>query len=337
MITKKVRRQIINNIISIEGGYVDDKHDSGGKTKFGITAAVAAKHGIGDVKTLSRDQAYAIYRSDYWDQVGGDEILRYSEDVAAKLFDIAVSMGVGRASEFLQVSLNGLNQQQRLYPDLKVDRDIGKKTLAALRAYFAYRKEPGVSVLLKALLSQQGAFYMDLAQRRPKDQRFLYGWLDKRVSLPPVSAAPAPKPIPHKQGSKLQEDDMYSPARYSPDNDPMQQPPPDGYVVDEITGQQLPYWNTQRDRFEKSKDSAFAAWIKQEHEKVLRANGKPSLKSKIIAAGVSMAGSGIATLAAMYGFNIDAETLVAVASTVLFGGGSAVAIMRKWFTTKFLY
>ena len=38
-----------------------------------------------------------------------------------------------------------------------------------------------MTVMLRMLDAQQGAFYMDLAERRPKDERFVYGWFLHRV------------------------------------------------------------------------------------------------------------------------------------------------------------
>ena len=39
-------------------------------------------------------------------------------------------------------------------------------------------------ILLNCL---QGAYYVDLAERREKDQRFMYGWLTHRVAAQVLS------------------------------------------------------------------------------------------------------------------------------------------------------
>lgn len=57
------------------------------------------------------------------------------------------------------------------------------RTLAALRAYLAKRGTEGETVLLKALNCLQGERYIDIAERRPKDEEFVYGWLRARVAL----------------------------------------------------------------------------------------------------------------------------------------------------------
>ena len=88
-------------------------------------------------------------------------------------------MGIGRAAEFLQRSLNALNNQGKLYADLVVDRDLGPSTLYALGAFMKHREEV---VLYRALNCLQGAFYIELSERRQKDERFVYGWLLNRVN-----------------------------------------------------------------------------------------------------------------------------------------------------------
>lgn len=42
---KNLKREIIDEIIRVEGGYVNDPADSGGETNFGVTVAVARAHG----------------------------------------------------------------------------------------------------------------------------------------------------------------------------------------------------------------------------------------------------------------------------------------------------
>jgi lysozyme family protein len=90
-------------------------------------------------------------------------------------------MGVGRAAEFLQRSLNALNSGGTLFADLTVDRDIGPSTMRALSAYMQHRGALGELVLHRALNSLQGAFYIELVERRQKDEAFIYGWLLNRV------------------------------------------------------------------------------------------------------------------------------------------------------------
>ncbi len=58
---------------------------------------------------------------------------------------------------------------------------IGDVTLKALDAFFAVRgKGSGEAVLLRALEALQGERYLWLAERRPANEAFLYGWLANR-------------------------------------------------------------------------------------------------------------------------------------------------------------
>lgn len=170
------------HLIMLEGGYVDDPMDSGGKTKYGITESVAREHGYhGSMKDLSLEKAKEIYRKDYWDALCLDDVSEYSYDIAYELFDTGVNMGVVRATKFLQRSLNVLNNRQSYYDDLSVDGVMGNKTITAFNAYMEKRKTS--MVLLRMLNCLQGAFYIDLAERREKDERFIYGWFLNRISL----------------------------------------------------------------------------------------------------------------------------------------------------------
>lgn len=174
-----MKERIINAIIDVEGGYVNDPNDSGGETNFGITVQVARANGYtGDMRDMPREVAFDIYAAKYWDAVRADELVELSEIVADEVVDTAVNMGAGRAIKFLQRALNVLNTQGKLYPDLTVDGAIGPATINALRGYLSTRNE---LVLSRALNCLQGAFYIELAERREKDERFVYGWLRNRV------------------------------------------------------------------------------------------------------------------------------------------------------------
>ena len=101
--------------------------------------------------------------------------------MAAELFDTGINMGSGTATGFLQRALNALNRNGRDYADLKVDRRIGPATLLALHTFFRKRGSSGEAVLLKAVEALQGAHYVRLAETRPSQEAFLYGWLANRI------------------------------------------------------------------------------------------------------------------------------------------------------------
>ena len=129
---------------------------------------------------MLRGTAVKIYSARYWDKVRADDLFALSACVCAEVVDTSVNMGPGRAGKFLQRSLNVLNKRGSLYRDLAVDGAIGKATILALRAYLDNRDE---ETLVKALNCLQGAYYITLAERREKDERFVYGWFKNRVKL----------------------------------------------------------------------------------------------------------------------------------------------------------
>ncbi|EQB13520.1 hypothetical protein L288_02470 [Sphingobium quisquiliarum P25] len=174
---------LIDEVIAREGGYSNHPADLGGPTRFGITQAVARANGYaGDMKVMPRTVAETIYRRVYWERPGYAFVAEMAPRLAAELLDTAVNMGPGTATGFLQRALNAFNRNQQDYPDLKVDRRIGARTLAALRAFLALRgKKGGEAVLLKAVDILQGERYLSLAELRPANEAFLYGWFANRI------------------------------------------------------------------------------------------------------------------------------------------------------------
>lgn len=176
---------IIDGIIRTEGGYANDANDSGGETKFGITVAVARANGYtGAMRDLPLDVAREIYRQKYVVAPGFDKILSISQVIAEELVDTGVNMGPQTAVKFLQRALNAFNSRGKIHPDLKVDGDCGAKTVAALSAYLVYRKrQDGERVLFTALNVLQGARYIELAESRPTQEDFIFGWIRSRVMV----------------------------------------------------------------------------------------------------------------------------------------------------------
>jgi len=173
---------LIEGLIDREDGYVDHPADRGGPTRWGITQAVARRQGyMDDMRHLPRSDAAAIYRRLYWIKPGFDRIAERAPALAAELFDTGVNMGTGTATAFLQRALNALNREACDYPDLAVDRRVGAATLAALDAFLRKRGVDGENVLLRAIEALQGAHYIQIAEARPSQEAFVYGWLSSRI------------------------------------------------------------------------------------------------------------------------------------------------------------
>jgi len=174
---------LIEGLLEREGGYVNHPADKGGPTCFGITEAVARAHGYaGSMKQLPRPDAMQIYRRLYWLRPRFDDVAKRSARLAAELFDTGANMGPAVATTFLQRALTALNRNGGDYPDLVPDGRIGEQTLAALDAFLGQRgRAGGETVLLRALEALQGERYLRLAERRPANEAFLYGWLANRI------------------------------------------------------------------------------------------------------------------------------------------------------------
>jgi len=174
--------QLIDEVIEREGGYVNHPADRGGATNWGITRAVARQNGYqGHMRDLPRSEAADIYRRLYWIEPKFNGIAVSAPKLAAELFDTGINMGTGTATGFMQRALNALNRNQRDFADLAVDRRIGPVTLNALRAFLHKRGRSGESVLIKAVEALQGAHYLRLAEAKPSQEAFVYGWLHNRI------------------------------------------------------------------------------------------------------------------------------------------------------------
>lgn len=148
-------QQIFDRLIGHEGGYVNDPQDPGGETNWGITKRTAMANGYtGNMKTMTRQQAYEIYRRAFW--------LRYNceqmpDAVAYQFFDAAVNHGFGNASRMLQRAVGVLD-----------DGIIGKYSLEAIN------RNP-ISDTLMVLNGERLNFYT----RLKNFDRFGKGWVNR--------------------------------------------------------------------------------------------------------------------------------------------------------------
>lgn len=174
--------EVIAEVIAKEGGYSNHPADRGGPTMWGITEQVARANGYhGAMPDMPKSVAERIYRKTYVIEPRFDQIGYRSAAIAAELTDTGVNMGTAVAAMMLQRALNALNRQGQDYPDLLADGKIGPATLAALEKYIAKRGKEGEAVMVKALNCLQGERYIDIAEKRPANEAFVYGWLRSRV------------------------------------------------------------------------------------------------------------------------------------------------------------
>jgi lysozyme family protein len=176
--------KMIDATIGKEGGYSNHPADRGGPTRWGITERVARANGYsGDMRTLPRDTAVLIYKTEYAIKPGFAAVAAVHTAVGEELFDTGVNMGPDVPARWFQEWLNALNRNGRDYPDIKEDGDIGPATLRAFQSLLRVRGADGAKVMLRGLNASQGERYKQLARSRTANEAFVFGWLANRVGL----------------------------------------------------------------------------------------------------------------------------------------------------------
>lgn len=177
----------IARTLPLEGGLVDNPHDPGGITDFGLSlrwalAEVAAHPeelalldvdhdgdvDRQDIRGLTADAAADLYYSTWWRR--GFYWRLQPPIVGWKAFDIAVNTGPRRAGLILQQSLVAIGL------GVTVDGAVGPQTFQAVAGENA--RDQG-HALLSAMRDQQAAFYRGLAAAKPELGIFLTGWLNR--------------------------------------------------------------------------------------------------------------------------------------------------------------
>jgi lysozyme family protein len=141
-----------------EGRYVNNPADPGGPTKYGITQADMP--GV-PISLISEQDAVEYYREHYWKP---DFSQIENQDVANKIFDMGVNLGVGEAVRLLQRAL-GLNP---------VDGVFGPNTLAAVNN--------AGDAILGPYKQQLVQHYEAIVAAKPQEAVFLNGWLARANS-----------------------------------------------------------------------------------------------------------------------------------------------------------
>lgn len=142
------------HVVGLEGGYVNDPHDPGGETIYGITKRDHPDLWANGRPTL--EQAQARYRAEYWDACRCDSLPNPYDLI---VFDAAVNQGPVQAVMMLQKAL-------RLTPD----GQVGPLTIAGCQNA---GKEGPALVLTERAMRYIGTRNFD---------RFGRGWL-KRLFL----------------------------------------------------------------------------------------------------------------------------------------------------------
>ena len=161
-------REIAEEIVSREGGFVNDPDDPGGATNFGVTIHTMRRLGLDldrdgdvdvrDVRQLSRTQAIDIFIKHYFDR---PRIAELPAALHASVFDMYVNAG-GNAIKILQRLLNAMGQP------CTVDGALGPQSIAAARAVFAAAPDH----LVDAYGIARRNYYFRIADNRPASRKY---------------------------------------------------------------------------------------------------------------------------------------------------------------------
>lgn len=159
--------EFIDRVLDDEGGFTKDPADNGNWTggKQGVGLLKGTKFGIAantyptlDIANLTREEAVAIYRRDWWNALRADQM---PPMVAAMLLSVAVNTGLGRAARWLQKAVG-----------VPADGKIGPVTLGAVQS-----TDPNDIGFLFL------AEYLDFLNDLPTWGRFGRGWSQRVVGL----------------------------------------------------------------------------------------------------------------------------------------------------------
>lgn len=178
-----------NNILQVEGGYVNDPDDPGGETYKGISRrfnpAWSGWKFIDKMKKLSNfpkslnssDTLYAMtqifFKENYWDIISLDKI--NNQFLAEEIYDISVNQSPRDAAKSAQRAVNIVNQNEKPYNDINVDGQIGPQTIGLLNGFLDSKY---LTIIINLL---QASEYIIEAERNHKQEKFLKGWILNRV------------------------------------------------------------------------------------------------------------------------------------------------------------
>lgn len=175
----------IPTIFKHEGLFCDNENDNGGATNYGISLRWLKSIGdidadgildgdinhdshvdINDVKAMSKADATKLYREYWWDKYQYSNIK--VQQVATKIFDLAVNMGAEQAHKMAQRAV----WSQYDYKSIEDDGILGNTSIL-------YINNANKDCLLCSLRSEAANFYRLLISKNPALDKYRNGWMNR--------------------------------------------------------------------------------------------------------------------------------------------------------------
>ena len=161
---------IIDKNLEHEGGYVNDKNDRGGETKYGITKPFMEEYKYAlpggkakPIKDLTVEDAKLLYKA-MWDRYNLGYIR--DKDLAYVVYDYMINSYAGTAAKRVQEILNTRGAA------LKVDGQIGEKTLNAIH-------NSDTKWLIDEILKNRQYYYREQVKDDSTQLEFYAGWMNR--------------------------------------------------------------------------------------------------------------------------------------------------------------
>ena len=188
-----------NELLGIEGGFVDDPVDRGGATKYGISLRFLKSEGTfdddgdliadfdldfdgdidgQDIRKLTVGDARYLYLRCFWRRLDCES---FPQPIGEMLFDQGVNGGNFAARKMLQQALNIYLSETRFHL-LTVDGVIGQRTRDAVQLVLGH-KRLGTARLVEAFREVVRDRYREIVRRNPSQKKYLRGWLARAERL----------------------------------------------------------------------------------------------------------------------------------------------------------
>jgi len=170
----------VNYVLRNEMGIVENPHDNGGITNFGISLRFLKSLSVLELTKISifeepnektiRDltlaKAKVIYFMYFWNAAPFDKIM--NQEHGNYIFDMAVSMGVAPAIKCVQRASWAVLKKR----DLVDDGILGETTLQAINDRCGF-------LIMPALRSERAGYYRLIVSNSHDEKEFINGWLNR--------------------------------------------------------------------------------------------------------------------------------------------------------------